>query len=198
MKESNELKALEQLCQSLRQLNEYVVVKGHSADTLNQLNTELKSLIAQLESGSDQRPIGHFNNHLAPTKDTNLALPYSPICGPYNPVAPPLDLDFDKENQILNGYVKCNRVYEGPKDMVHGGIISAFYDQILAMLTTCSNRPSFTAYLHVDFIKPTPLHEELHFSAQFEKVEGRKAFITGQCVVNGEVVTKAKGLFIQI
>lgn len=189
------LTALQQLCQNLRLLNEALVAKGQSADVLTQLNAGVKDLLGQLENGSDKRPIAHFNNHLAPT-EPNLALPYSPMCGPFNPVAPPLDLQFDQDKQILNGFVTCNRVYEGPYGMVHGGIISAFYDQILAMLTTCSNRPSFTAYLHVDFLKPTPLHTELHFSAQFDKIDGRKAFITGQCIANGEVVTQANGLFI--
>lgn len=195
MDNSSNLVTLARVSQTLRQLISRLVSQGFNKDQLDLLQNNLQRCLEQLPEQRQERPIAHFNNHLA-TSQTNLALPYSPICGPFNPAAPPLDLSFDTNTGVLQGKLLCNRVYEGPKDMVHGGVIAACYDQILAMLTTCLNKPSFTAYLHVNYLLPTPLEQDLEFSAHLDRIEGKKLFVKGQCFAAGKLISSAEGLFI--
>lgn len=194
---NKQLQALAEVNLSLRLLIDDLLHTNAAIDELTTLNQQILTLSSHFSKKPDQRPIPHFNNHLA-TSQPNLALPYSPISGPFNPVAPPLQLHFDKEKQQLLGTLCAQRAYEGPQGLLHGGIIAAVYDQILAMLSTCLDRPSFTAYLNVQYCKPTPLFEDLVFSAWIDAIDGRKAFIKGHCLLNGEILTEAEGLFIQV
>jgi|SRR5690554_1425491 len=194
---NKQLQTLAIVNQSLRQLIDNLVHTDASPDALAVLNQQILALSENFSKKPAKRPIPHFNNHLA-SSQPNLALPYSPICGPFNPVAPPVDLSFDKEKQQLIGRLCAQRVYEGPQGLLHGGIISAIYDQILAMLSTCLDRPSFTAYLTIQYCKPTPLFEDLVFTAWVDAIEGRKAFIKGHCTLHGDILTEAEGLFIHV
>lgn len=191
------LQALAAVSNSTRGLIEQLVNSGADIGELNAIEQEINKISLRLEQSRGKRPISHFNNHLAQT-DPNHALPYSPICGYYNPIAPPVAMRYDQEKQILHGTVNCNRSYEGPQGLIHGGVIAAIYDQLLALLTTCSGRPSFTAWLNIQYRKPTPLHQDLHWHAWIESIDGRKAMIKGQCWLNDELLTEAEGLFIQV
>ena len=193
-----QLAALGELVQSTRQLIEQLVQINAPADTLYALKKQVDTINKQIAglAQQQQRPIAHFNFELA-TTETALTLPYSPVSGPFNPIAPPLKPHYDTKNRSLTASVTCNRVYEGPRHLVHGAVIAAIYDQLLALLTTCSGSPSHTAYLNVQYKKPTPLHQPLQFYAWIAEQQGRKTLIRGHCVVNNETVTEAEGLFIQ-
>ena len=83
--------------------------------------------------------------------------------------------------------------YEGPPGHVHGGLISAMFDELLGFAQLS---PGFTAYLHVNYRKPTPLNAELHLLAWVESVERRKRIVKGECYLDGQLLTDAEGLFI--
>lgn len=190
------LLAHEALTDSLRQLIEQLVSTGAPVETLASLQQQVEAMTAQLADCTRRRPIGHFNNHLA-TSDTRHTLPYSPVSGPCNPIAPPLQPVYDANTVTLAATVNCNRAYEGPRGLVHGAVIAGIYDQLLALLTTCSGKPSHTAWLTIQYSQPTPLHETLHFRAWIDRQQGRKTWIKGECLFNGNTLTEAEGLFIQ-
>ena len=56
--------------------------------------------------------------------------------------------------------------------------------------------PGFTAYLHVNYRRPTPLNTRLSIRAWVDNVEGRKRLIRGECTLDGVVLSDAEGLFI--
>jgi hypothetical protein len=56
--------------------------------------------------------------------------------------------------------------------------------------------PGFTAYLKVDYRKPTPLNTPLTLSAGVDKVEGRKRWVRGTCLAGDVLLSEAEGLFI--
>jgi acyl-coenzyme A thioesterase PaaI-like protein len=107
-------------------------------------------------------------------------------------------MHYDAENKQMVGNVICTQAYEGPENMVHGAVIAGIYDQLLALVSSSHEQPSFTAYLKVDYKKPTPLYQPLEFRAWTDRIEGRKMFIHGQCTYRNEVVTECEGLFIQL
>lgn len=164
-------------------------------DTFEHLSAQLKDVADALESMPRGRPFLRFSG-LMPDDQLNDAIPFSPIAGRYNAVALPLELTRDDDRMIATGVF--NEAYEGPNQCVHGGIVSAVYDQVLAQANVLHKIGGPTASLTVFYKKPTPLHVPVRFEAWTESVEGRKIVTKGRCVVDGEVVTEAEGLFIRL
>ena len=126
---------------------------------------------------------------------------FSPVSGKSNPMAPPVTLKvrrgaphegIDTDHHIA-GSVTFGPAYEGPPGHVHGGLIAAMFDELLGFAQLS---PGFTAYLHINYRKPTPLGAELRLVAWIESVERRKRIVKGECYLGDEKVTDAEGLFI--
>lgn len=184
-------------CEKLRQLNHAMVEANIATQEWDSLYQDLDSITQRVESfKNSSRPAKHFNFDKAKTQP-QLVLPYSPISGPLNPIAPPVHLEYIAQTQILESRVTCGRAYEGPPNMIHGAVISGIYDQILALSSVCSDKAGHTAFLHIDFLRPSPLHSELHFRSWVKSIDGRKVTIAGECEYQGEILSRAEGLFIE-
>jgi acyl-coenzyme A thioesterase PaaI-like protein len=126
---------------------------------------------------------------------------FSPVSGRSNPMAPPVTLKvkhgpprdgIDAEHHIV-GSVTFGAAYEGPPGHVHGGLIAAMFDELLGFAQLS---PGFTAYLHINYRKPTPLDVPLTLHAWVDSVDGRKRIIRGECHSGDALLTDAEGLFI--
>lgn len=196
MAKQEQLAALELLSNNTRAFIEQLVQTHAPTDTLLQVAKTIKTLADELAKHQHQeRPAPHFNFKDA-HDDTRGIVPYSPITGRYNPVAPIIDIRYDKETQQLFASIRCGRSYEGPPNSIHGGTIAGLYDQLLAMAAACFGKAGPTAYLNIRFLKPSPLFTELTFRAWVAHEEGRKVTIKGECTLDGTVLTEAEGLFI--
>lgn len=126
---------------------------------------------------------------------------FSPVSGKSNPMAPPVALkvrrgsprDDVETDYHITGTVTFGPAYEGPPGHVHGGLIAAMFDELLGFAQLS---PGFTAYLHINYRKPTPLNAELHLVAWVDSVERRKRIVKGECYLGDEQLTDAEGLFI--
>jgi hypothetical protein len=120
----------------------------------------------------------------------------SPLRGPSNPVAPPMNIHI--EGDVLWATVRFGWAYEGPPAHVHGGLIAAAFDEALGMVQALSGRPGMTGNLTVKYRSPTPLHADLVIEARVTSVEGRKIF-TKAWLRHGDVLcAEADGLFISV
>jgi acyl-coenzyme A thioesterase PaaI-like protein len=121
---------------------------------------------------------------------------HSPLSGTANPIAMPMAMevvgDADGEHHI-EGTVTFGPAYEGPPGHCHGGFVAAMFDELLGFVQLA---PGFTAWLKVDYRKPTPLNRELSLRGWIESVERRKRTIRGTCHLDGVLLTEAVGLFI--
>ena len=126
---------------------------------------------------------------------------FSPVSGLNNPMAPPVVLrvesgpprdGVDVEHHIA-GDVTFGPAYEGPPGHVHGGLVAAMFDELLGFAQLS---PGFTAYLHVNYRKPTPLNAPLSLRAWVESTEGRKRLVRGECHAGDLLLSDAEGLFI--
>jgi hypothetical protein len=121
---------------------------------------------------------------------------HSPLSGMANPIAPPLKMwivDDGPGEYHMEGSVTFGPAYEGPPGHCHGGFVAAMFDELLGFVQLM---PGFTAFLHVDYRKPTPLNRELELRGWIESVEGRKRRIRGTCHLDGTLISEAHGLFI--
>jgi acyl-coenzyme A thioesterase PaaI-like protein len=126
---------------------------------------------------------------------------FSPVSGRSNPMAPPVVLrvehgpprdGVDVEHHIA-GDVTFGPAYEGPPGHVHGGLVAAMFDELLGFAQLS---PGFTAYLHINYRKPTPLRMPLQLAAWVESIDGRKRLVRGECHAGGVLLSDAEGLFI--
>ena len=126
---------------------------------------------------------------------------FSPVSGRSNPMAPPVALKVRRgaprediaSDYHITGTVTFGPAYEGPPGHVHGGLIAAMFDELLGFAQLS---PGFTAFLHVNYRKPTPLNADLSLVAWVDSVERRKRIVKGECYLGEEKLTDAEGLFI--
>jgi acyl-coenzyme A thioesterase PaaI-like protein len=126
--------------------------------------------------------------------DLTAVMPYSPVSGKHNPVAPPIRMW--KEGVEVHGEAIFSPTYAGPPDSVHGGIIAAVFDEILSMANVISGKAGFTGTLSIRYHRKTPLNTPVELWGVNERQDGRKQFSRGEMRVNGEVTASAEGLFI--
>ncbi len=116
---------------------------------------------------------------------------HSPISGLANPLAPPLSMRV--EDGVVVGEVTFGPAYEGPPGHVHGGLIAATYDEVLGR---AQGRPGFTAYLNVQYRRPTPLLVPLTWRAWMDREDGRKRWVKATCSTSDTLLSEAEGLFV--
>ncbi len=127
--------------------------------------------------------------------DLTAVMPYSPISGKRNPIAPPIKM-WKAGSSEVRGEVIFSPTYAGPPDSVHGGIIAAVFDEILAMSNVISGKAGFTGTLTIKYRKKTPLNTPIELWGVNVRQDGRKQLCRGEMRVNGEVTASAEGLFI--
>ncbi len=126
--------------------------------------------------------------------DLTAVMPYSPVSGKRNPVAPPIRLWQDGDE--VRGEVVFSPTYAGPPDSVHGGIIAAVFDELLSMANVITGRAGFTGTLSIKYHRKTPLDTPIELWSKNVRQDGRKQLSLGEFRVNGEVTASAEGLFI--
>lgn len=127
--------------------------------------------------------------------DLTACMPYSPVSGKRNPVAPPIRMWKTGEGEV-GGETIFSPTYAGPPDSVHGGIVAAVFDEVLAMANVISGAAGFTGTLTIRYRRKTPLNTPIELWGKNIKQDGRKQVCRGEMRVNGEVTAVAEGLFI--
>lgn len=122
---------------------------------------------------------------------------FSPLIGRSNPLAPPIEMS-SVEGDTVRGLVVFGSAYEGPPGCVHGGYIAAAFDEVLGYAQTFSGQPGMTGTLTIRYRTPTPLHTELRFEAQVDRVEGRKVFVSGSLHAGDRLCAEADAIFISV
>lgn len=121
---------------------------------------------------------------------------HSPILGQANPLAPPVTLS--REDDRIVGRVTFGAAYEGPPGCVHGGYIAAAFDEVLGATQSLSGSGGMTAYLHVDYRSPTPLHADLRFEGELTRTEGRKIYTVGRLFHGDTLCAEAEAMFVTV
>jgi acyl-coenzyme A thioesterase PaaI-like protein len=131
-------------------------------------------------------------------------------CGPANPEG--LHLRFTHATDPTTGAptvtakILLTRLREGPPGYIHGGIIATVLDEAMSKLNRPLNTLAMTRHMEIDYLRPAPLHQPLiligrHLSRPLKPdgTEGRKLFHQAELQSDsGEVLARAKGLFIAI
>ncbi|WP_346622315.1 PaaI family thioesterase [Blastococcus montanus] len=125
---------------------------------------------------------------------------YSPVYGPGNPVAPPMEADSSPDGRAT-GRVTLGKTHEGPPGLVHGGVVATMLDHVLARAIRAAGRGGLTATLTVTYRRPVPLGVPLVVTAQLGATEGRRTTAIARLAAEDDPVTtlaEAEGLFVAL
>ena len=150
---------------------------------------------ARLEQAA-YRKIAEGYAEVATSGDIHAFFDRSPLVGLANPLAPPVEMWADGE--MVHGRVTFGAAYEGPPGHVHGGFVAAAFDEALGFAQALTHNPGMTGTLKVKYLRPTPLHVELHFTAWVDRIDGRKIFAKAALTHGDERLAEADGIFISI
>jgi acyl-coenzyme A thioesterase PaaI-like protein len=112
-------------------------------------------------------------------------------------MTPVIHIDEWDEQHVL-AHVTLGRFYLGAGGAAHGGVLGLIFDETLGRLANTGRTRSRTAYLHVNFRRITPIGPELRITAQVDRVEGRKRFLSGAIHHDGTLTADAEGLFVEL
>lgn len=118
----------------------------------------------------------------------------SPLQGKFNPMAPPIELEVGEGE--VRGTGVFGSVHQGPPGTMHGGIVAALFDDLLAVAMLNSEQQGPTGSLTVRLRRPVPLHRELQLRARVDRIEGRRIHTEGTIEVDGVVVAEGEAVFI--
>jgi acyl-coenzyme A thioesterase PaaI-like protein len=122
---------------------------------------------------------------------------FSPFIGELNPLAPPIKVRFDHDNNVI-GTCTYGTAYEGPPGCLHGGFIAAGFDEVLGFAQAFSGHPGMTGNLNISYRSPTPLFEEVRFVGRLDRIDGRKIYASATLSAGDRLCAEAQGLFISL
>ena len=189
----------QRLTQELRRVMAASVELDVPSDSVRELADRVHELANHISEKAPGRGVPLYGSGWqSRTEPVDLAttMPFSPIIGAFNPLASPLRVTLEDERVIARG--SFSSLYQGAPGLVHGSMISASYDELLAMAGIVKHVAGPTARLTVHFRKPTPLDTELRFEAWIERSTERYTLARGRCLIGDELVTNAEGLFARI
>lgn len=130
----------------------------------------------------------------APWADSQL-MERSGITGRSNPLAPPLHLEMG-EDGVTRGHATYGAAYEGPAGCLHGGFVAAAFDDLMGFAQMASGRAGYTGTLTVKMLRPTPLFERIDYEGSFDRIDGRKIWVTARSWCGDEQLAEAEIVFI--
>jgi uncharacterized protein (TIGR00369 family) len=125
---------------------------------------------------------------------------YSPVYGPGNPVAPPLVAEHTPDGRAT-GRVVVGQAHEGPPGLVHGGVVAALFDHMLARAVRAGGRGGLTAELTVTYRRPVRLGVPLLLTAKLADADGRRTTARARLVAEddpGTTLAEAEGMFVSL
>ena len=187
--------AKRRLVDETRRLVEEVALV-HAAEADQHLLDELTAQVAALTKEISAAPTlrDHGGLFSAPGFQSNLG-ERSPISGESNPLAAPLRLWLDGD--VPRARATSGAAYEGPPGLVHGGVVVAAFDELLAVAQAATGTAGFTGTLTIRLRRPTPLFRPIDYEGGVDREEGRKIHAWGRSTCDGEVTAEAEGIFIR-
>jgi len=121
--------------------------------------------------------------------------PYSPIIGPRNPVAAPIEF-VEQDGDLVAEHV-FDAPWCGPPASVHGGVIALVFDELLGCVNVVNELGGFTGTLNVRYRALTPIDRPIRMRAWIDRQEGRKTWARGTMHDGDTLCSEAEGVFIR-
>jgi acyl-coenzyme A thioesterase PaaI-like protein len=193
--------AAARLARATRLVIDRVRRSAASRETMREAATALEALAERLSPDAHpgpymQRGLEWRGELEQPRHPIDFAefFPYSPLVGPRNPLAPPME--FSVRGDRLHGRVSFGAAYVGPPGSVHGGMIAAAFDELLGSANLVRDVGGMTGTLTIRYREPTPALQPIDLTGWVERIDGRKVFTRGEMRHEGRITAEAEGIFI--
>lgn len=142
-----------------------------------------------------------FLDHRAAITQSNItpeyALPFSPYVGRFNPISPAFTFTIKKPGELVTADVVAPVTFAGPPNIVHGGMVAGIFDDLLGAVNWSGENSGFTGTLTVRYHRHTPILKPIKMKAELVKREGRKTFVRGEMLFEGELTASAEAIFVR-
>ncbi len=181
---------------AIRRLTEATVTNTASAKVTDSLAAQVESIAAAVHAHVPAELPPRIKH--APDMDMRryTHAPFDPVVGPWNPVAAPVEAYIDDD--AGRGVATYGHAYEGPPGLVHGAVIAAAFDMLLALGNSAASRSGPTLRLCIRYHRPTRLGEVSTYHAKQDRIDGRKLHTVGTLEQGGEVTASSTGLFLSV
>ena len=179
----------------LRALAELLATRDVDDDTLTVTRAHLDALRTTL----DVLPVRPRWYEVDPNdRDASRAYhdEFGPVRGAANVIAPPLVFD-DTVDGRVTAHARCSVRYEGPPRLVHGGIVAACFDEVLAVAQRDAGVNGLTVELTVRYRRPITIDTDLTFTGWIEDDDGRRATGRAECTANEALAADATATFVR-
>lgn len=116
------------------------------------------------------------------------------VVGLKNAISPPQTFEVIEPGR-MRAVFQLGAAYEGPADLVHGGVSALLLDQVLGDTAETYGFPGMTGTLDVKYRQPLPLGEVI-VDAWVDRVDGVKTHVLGTISGPDGMCVEAEGIFI--
>lgn len=176
------------LADATRRLVDLSIRTQISPDEVGRALAHLEAAIALLGSDVTEGAYGVRYSSSGVTRAWGNA-----VVGLRNPIAPPLTVVRGEDG--VSAEFELSAAYEGPPDLVHGGVSALILDQLLGEAAAAAGKPGMTGTLTVRYRRATPLGA-LRGAARVDRVEGIKTYAVGHIADAEGICVEAEGVFI--
>jgi acyl-coenzyme A thioesterase PaaI-like protein len=188
------------LVAEIRALMDAAVVTDVSADERARIAAELTAISARLTQA--RRPDGPLLTRRPDGMLQHLTNAGSGRLNPHAPLVEFIDLPAapppGTEPYTVEVHARCTftEAHAGSPARVHGGPVMSVLDEALGMAVTVAGASGMTVEITVRFRAGTPVGMPVDLRARFTHREGRKAWATGELLVDGVIAAEATALYI--
>jgi acyl-coenzyme A thioesterase PaaI-like protein len=177
------------LTQAVRELVDVTIRTTVEDDEIRAAQADVEAVVARLRRSQLDGPYGvRFGGE-------GRGRPWgNTVVGVRNAAAPPLLIHHDDEGNAWSDF-HLGAAYEGPPNLVHGGVSSMILDQMLGEAAGAGGKPGMTGTLTLRYRQGTPLGD-LRAEAWIDRSEGIKTWAKGHIIGPEGVTVEAEGVFI--
>lgn len=175
--------------QSVRELVDATIRTTVDDDEIRAAQAQIEAVVARLRASQLDGPFGvrfGAEGRGRPWGNT--------VVGLRNAAAPPLVILHEDSGRSWSDF-HLGAAYEGPPNLVHGGVSALILDQMLGEAAGAGGKPGMTGTLTLRYRQGTPLGD-LRAEAWIDRSEGIKTWAKGHIIGPAGVTVEAEGVFI--
>lgn len=177
------------LAQSTRELVDAVIRSTVADEEMLAVQAEIEALTARLRASEIDGPYGVTINKAGEARNWGNS-----VVGVRNPIAPPVQIERIAQGKVRADFV-LGAAYEGPPELVHGGVSALILDQMCGAAAAAAGTPGMTASLSMTYKRGTPLGA-LQAEAAVVRTEDHKTYVEAHIADTEGPTVLAEALFV--
>jgi uncharacterized protein (TIGR00369 family) len=120
-------------------------------------------------------------------------------CGGANEHGLQLTFEQDDASRRIRGVFRMAPQFQGGPGFVHGGIVATLLDEVMAKVSRFEEDYAVTGSLHIEYLKPVPIGEELSVQGWETGRDGRLRMRQGEIRnSSGALLARGTGKFVEV